>query len=114
MNSLGIMQMQNRQWAEAAQSFQRVLELRPRHLHARFNRGLALYQQRDFDGAIRELSAVVGKDPEFDNGWFFIAESESQKGNTEAAAAAANKFLSIHTADDAIAAQARKIAAGNP
>jgi tetratricopeptide (TPR) repeat protein len=112
MNSLGIMQMQNRQWAEAAQSFQRVLELRPRHLHARFNRGLALYQQRDFDGAIRELSAVVDKDPEFVNGWFFIAESESQKGDTDAAAKAATKFLSLHTTDDAIAAQARRIAAG--
>jgi tetratricopeptide (TPR) repeat protein len=113
-NSLGIMQMSNRQWAEAAKSFQRVLELRPRHIHARFNLGLALYQQRDFDGAIRELSAVVDKDPEFENGWFFIADSEAYQGNKAAAAEAATKFLSLHTADDAIAAQARRIIAGNP
>jgi tetratricopeptide (TPR) repeat protein len=112
VNSLGIMQMQNRMWADAAQSFRRVLELRPRHLHARFNLGLALYQQRDFAGAVRELSAIVDKDPEFVNGWFFIAEAESQEGNTVASMQAATKFLSLHTTDDAIAQQARKLAAG--
>jgi tetratricopeptide (TPR) repeat protein len=111
-HTLGSMQFANKQWAAAANSFQHVLELRPRHLEARFNLGLAYYQQRDFDGAIRELSAVVDKDPQFVNGWFFIADSESYKGNQAAAAEAATKFLSLHTTDDAIAAQARQIIAG--
>ena len=111
-NSLGHMQFVNRQWAAAADSFKRVLELRPNHLWARFNLGLSYYQLSDFDGAVRELSAVVDKDPEFVNGWFFIADSESRRGNPAAAAQAATKFLSLHTTDDAIATQARRIAAG--
>jgi Flp pilus assembly protein TadD len=50
-NSLGILEFQVKQYADAAESFQRALILRPRHMHARFNLGLALYQQRDFEGA---------------------------------------------------------------
>jgi Flp pilus assembly protein TadD len=112
LNDLGTMQFQARQFAEAAQSFRRVLEVRPRHWHARFNLGLALYQQRDFEGALRELNAIPNKDEDFPNAWFFIAECQLLSGNKAEAAQSAAHFLSIHTDDDAIAAQARKIAAG--
>jgi tetratricopeptide (TPR) repeat protein len=110
LNDLGMMQFQARQYAAAAQSFQRVLELRPRHDHARFNLGLALYQQRDFDGAVRAFTAIANKDTDFVNAWFFLAECEVQRGNRAAASQDASHFLSIHTADDAMAARAREIA----
>lgn len=106
----GVIQFQAQQYADAAESFRRALEIRPRHLHARFNLGLALYQLRDFDGAVRELSALENKDTDFVNAWFFIAEAESQRGNSDAAARAASHFLTLHTTDDAMAARAREIA----
>src|SRR4029453_2972577 len=96
---------------EAAQSFRRVLELRPRHAYARFNLGLCLYQQSDFEGAIREFNEIPNKDVDFPNAWFFLAESESRRGNTGAAAQAATHFLSVHATEDALAARAREIAA---
>jgi len=110
LNDLGTLQFKAQQYAEAAHSFRRVLELRPRHDHARFNLGLALYQQSDFDGAVRELTALERKDTDFVNAWFFIAESEVRRGNKEEAARAASRFLSLHHDDDAMASRARELA----
>ena len=112
VNDLGMMQVRARQYAAAAKSFRHVLELRPRHSYARFNLGLVLYQQSDFEGAIREFSALPNKDDDFPNAWFFLAECQLRMGNTAEAATAAAHFLSIHTEDDAMATQARKIANG--
>ncbi len=112
VNDLGMMQAQARDYAAAAQSFRRVLELRPRHAYARFNLGIALYQMRDFAGAVREFEALPNKDEEFPNAWFFLAQCQSLMGNTSDAAASAAHFLSIHDVEDAMAAQARKIAGG--
>jgi tetratricopeptide (TPR) repeat protein len=112
VNDLGMMQAQARDYAAAAQSFRRVLELRPRHTYARFNLGIALYQQRDFEGAAREFEALPNKDEEFPNAWFFLAQCQSLTGNASDAAASAAHFLSVHTVEDAMAAQARKIAGG--
>ena len=109
----GVLQFRARQYAEAAESFRRALEIRPRHLHARFNLGLALYQLKDFDGAIREFTALENKDTDFPNAWLFIAESETRRGNRAEAAQAARRFLSVHNTDDALAARARELA-GNP
>jgi tetratricopeptide (TPR) repeat protein len=112
MNSLGMMQFQARQYDDAARSFRRVLELRPRHTHARFNLALALYQQSDFEGAVHELNALANKDQDFPNAWFFLAECQMRMGRKDDAAQSAAHFLTLHTADDAVAAQARKIANG--
>jgi Flp pilus assembly protein TadD len=112
VNDLGMMQAQAQDYAAAARSFRRVLELRPRHTYARFNLGIALYQQRDFEGAAREFEALPGKDEDFPNAWFFLAECQRLMGNTRDAANAATHFLSVHTEDDAMAAQARKIVSG--
>lgn len=112
VNDLGMMQAQGQDYAAAAQSFRRVLELRPRHAYARFNLGIALYQQRDFEGAVREFDALPNKDEDFPNAWFFLAQCQKLTGNGSEAAAAATRFLSVHTEDDAMAAQARKIASG--
>jgi len=112
VNDLGSMQFQAGKYAEAAQSFRRVLELRPRHSYARFNLALCLYQQSDFDGTVHELNELPDKDRDFPNAWFFLAESESRRGNADAAARAAAHFLTLHDANDAMAAQAKKLAAG--
>jgi lipoprotein NlpI len=112
VNDLGMMQAQAKDYAAAAQSFGRVLELRPRHAYARFNLGIALYQQRDFEGAAREFDALPNKDEDFPNAWFFLAQCQKLTGNGREAAAAATRFLSVHSEDDAMAAQARKIASG--
>jgi tetratricopeptide (TPR) repeat protein len=106
----GVIQFQARHYTPAAESFRRALAIRPRHAHARFNLGLALYQTKDFAGAVRELTVLENKDTEFVNAWFFLAESEEQRGNHEAARQAAARFLSLHAADDALAARAREIA----
>lgn len=108
---LGVIQFKAGRYADAAQSFRRALELRPRHLHARFNLALALYQQRDFEGAAREFTLLENKDTDFVNAWFFLAECELQRGNQAAAAQAAAHFLTLHRTDDALAARAREIAA---
>lgn len=112
VNDLGMMQAQAQDYAAAAQSFRRVLELRPRHSYARFNLGIALYQQRDFEGAAREFEALPNKDDEFPNAWFFLAQCQSLLGKTGDAAATASHFLTIHATEDAMTAQARKLAAG--
>jgi len=112
VNDLGMMQVKARRYADAAQSFRHVLELRPRHSYARFNLGLALYQQSDFEGAIREFDALPNKDDDFPIAWFFIAQCQMRIGNTAEAARNATHFLSVHTEDDAMASQARKIASG--
>ncbi|HET6349609.1 MAG TPA: tetratricopeptide repeat protein [Candidatus Krumholzibacteria bacterium] len=112
VNDLGMMQFQTGHFADAAHSFRRVLELRPRHAYARFNLGLALYQQSDFEGAIEQFDALPNKDRDFPKAWFFLAECQMRTGNTTDAAASATHFLSLNPPDDAMAAQARKIAAG--
>jgi Flp pilus assembly protein TadD len=112
MNDLGTMQFKTRQYADAAQTFRRVLELRPRHDHARFNLGLALYQQSDFAGAIHAFDEIANKDADFPNAWFFLAQCHRRTGNHAEAARAARHFLSVHTQNDGLAADARKIAAG--
>jgi lipoprotein NlpI len=112
VNDLGTMQFQARQYDAAAQSFRRVLEMRPRHSYARFNLGLALYQQRDFAGAIREFNAIPNKDVEFPNAWFFLAQCHLHSGNQAEAARAATHFLTLHTQDDEMAAEARRISGG--
>lgn len=109
LNSLGILEFQVKQYRDAAESFRRALALQPRHMHARFNLGLALYQQKDFEGAVREFTALEGKDTDFVNAYFFIAESESQLGHTNAAARAASQFLALHKTDDAMTSRAREI-----
>jgi protein O-mannosyl-transferase len=110
LNDLGTMQFQARQYSNAADSFRRVLELRPRHSYARFNLGLALYQQSDFAGVIRELNELPNKDEEFPVAWYFLADSLFRSGNQAEAASAARHFLSVHTANDAMAARAKEIA----
>jgi tetratricopeptide (TPR) repeat protein len=111
-NSLGMLQFQARDYMNAVGSFREVLQIRPRHLHARFNLGLALYQLGDFEGAAGEFTALENKDTDFQNAWFFLAESQLRGGNAEAAAESARHFLTLHTTDDAMAARAREIAAG--
>lgn len=110
VNDLGMIQARAGQYADAAESFQKVLELRPRHGYARFNLAIALYQLKDFEGAIRELDMLPNKDVDFPNAWFFLAECQMRVGRKAEASAAAMRFLSLHTEDDALAAQARKIA----
>jgi predicted Zn-dependent protease len=109
LNDLGTMQFQARQYPDAVESFRHLLVLRPRHSYARFNLGLALYQQSDFAGAIREFNELPDKDAEFPVAWFFLAESLLRTGNQAEAAQAATHFLSIHTANDAMAVRAREI-----
>ena len=111
-NSLGMLQFQARDYMNAVGSFREVLQIRPRHLHARFNLGLALYQLGDFEGAVKEFTELENKDGDFQNAWFFLAESQLRAGNAEAAAESARHFLALHTTDDAMAARAREIAAG--
>lgn len=111
-NSLGMLQFQVRDYMNAVGSFREVLQLRPRHLHARFNLGLALYQLGDFEGAVKEFTELENKDGDFQNAWFFLAESQLRAGNAEAATESARRFLTLHTTDDAMAARAREIAAG--
>jgi predicted Zn-dependent protease len=112
LNDLGTMQFQAQKYADSAESFRRLLELRPRHTYARFNLGLALYQQRDFPGAIRELNELPNKDEDFPVAWFFLAESLLRTGSHDEAANAARRFLSVHAADDEMAARAKEIAGG--
>jgi tetratricopeptide (TPR) repeat protein len=109
-HNLGVLRFQALDYGAAAASFRRALELRPRHLHARFNLGLSLYQLRDFDGAAREFTALENKDTDFPNAYFFLSESELQRGHRQKAARAAAHFLSLHSADDAMASRARTIA----
>ncbi|HEX6791942.1 MAG TPA: hypothetical protein VF247_11585, partial [Candidatus Krumholzibacteria bacterium] len=60
--------------------------------------------------AVEAFTAVESKDTDYVNAWFFIAECEFQRGNRDAAAQAATRFLSLHNAGDALAARAREIA----
>jgi tetratricopeptide (TPR) repeat protein len=109
-NSLGILEFQVKQYADAAESFQRALILRPRHMHARFNLGLALYQQREFEAAVKAFTELEGKDTDFVNAYFFLAESEAQLGHTAEAASAATRFLSLHKGEDGMTTRARELA----
>jgi tetratricopeptide (TPR) repeat protein len=111
-NSLGMLQFQARDYMNAVGSFREVLQIRPRHLHARFNLGLALYQLGDFEGAVKEFTELENKDGDFQNAWFFLAESQLRAGNAEAAAESARHFLAVHSQDDAMASRAREIAGG--
>jgi len=111
-NSLGMLQFQVRDYMNAVGSFRQVLQLRPRHLHARFNLGLALYQLGDFEGAVKEFTELDNKDGDFQNAWFFLAESQLRAGNAEAAAESARHFLAVHSQNDAMASRAREIAGG--
>jgi tetratricopeptide (TPR) repeat protein len=110
---LGVLQFRAREYNKAAESFRHALDIQPRHAHARFNLGLALYQVGDFDGAVREFGQLENKDIDFPNAWLFIAESETRRGNTPAAAEAARRFLAVYNTDDALAARAREIS-GQP
>ena len=110
---LGVLQFRAREYNKAAESFRHALDIQPRHAHARFNLGLALYQVGDFDGAVREFGQLENKDIDFPNAWLFIAESETRRGNTPAAAEAARRFLAVYDTDDALAARAREIS-GQP
>jgi len=109
-NSLGILEFQVKQYADAAESFQRALILRPRHMQARFNLGLALYQQSDFEGAVKEFTALESKDTDFVNAYFFLAQSQAQLGHADLAARAAAHFLSLHQGEGGMTTRARELA----
>ena len=107
---LGILLMQSGDHAGAADSFRRALELRPRNPYARYNLALSLFAQNDYEGTIRELSAMDVAGEEFVPGWYFLAESEARLGRSTDASAHAARFLALYKKDDALTKRARELA----
>lgn len=55
----------HQQYAEAASFYRQLLAVEPNEIAVRTNLGLALWQQKDADGALRELQTVLEHDPNF-------------------------------------------------
>lgn len=114
LSVFGNLQFQAKDYMAATGTYQEVLRRHPDDMQVRFNLGLALYQLGFFDDAMKEFSALENKDTEFPNAWFFLAESQMRSGHADAAAESARHFLTLHTANDAMAARAQRIIAGGP
>lgn len=63
LNDLGTAQLRASLHSEAADTFRRALVVNPAQFQARFNLAVALQRQGDRGGAIRELSALLKRDP---------------------------------------------------
>ncbi len=86
--------VQLRRFAEAAAILRRVIALAPDEYAAHANLALALYELKDYAGALPEYEWLASARPELAATYFFIATAHDNLGEYEQALDAYEKFLS--------------------
>ena len=77
-DTLGVVYSQVHAYAQAAEMFQRVVELQPEQARYRFNYATALIHAGDIDGAERELEACLALEPDFWKAYLSLAQLRRQ------------------------------------
>jgi tetratricopeptide (TPR) repeat protein len=83
-------------YAEAARSYERALELDPAFVEARVYLGDCRYQTGDHAGALVEYRRAVEMDPDFAPAWNFMGDALAALGRTAEAVEAYRKALELN------------------
>jgi membrane associated rhomboid family serine protease len=81
--------------AEAIPLYRRAIELEPREKVAHLDLADALYQTRDYDGALAEARATLAIDANYTNAWAVLCNAYVAKGLLSDADAAKARFVEL-------------------
>jgi tetratricopeptide (TPR) repeat protein len=84
-----------RQYSEALQVYQRILEPYPQSWDTRLKLAALLYHQKAFDQAARELEILVQKDPDNPEVWSLMGSNAMELGDYPQAQKALQKALTL-------------------
>jgi cytochrome c-type biogenesis protein CcmH/NrfG len=97
LRELGNLRYDERNYVEAAALYEKALAVHPENLDVRSDRGGALLQSQQVDEAIKELQAVLAKDPAHPQALFILGVALIE-GKNDRAGAVANwkKLIATH------------------
>lgn len=110
--NLGVIYMQNQRFDDAAREFQRVLRDRPDDVMARYSLGCAYFYGGRHAAARPLLEQTAGREEPYVLCYYYLAVIESTAGNNDRARERAGEFLRYYRRQDAVRADAERIAAG--
>ncbi|HMK66162.1 MAG TPA: tetratricopeptide repeat protein, partial [Thermodesulfobacteriota bacterium] len=84
-----------RQYSEALQVYQKILEPYPQSWDTRLKLAALLYHQKAFDQAAKELAILIQKDPENPEVWSLMGANAMELGNYHQAQKAFQKALTL-------------------
>jgi tetratricopeptide (TPR) repeat protein len=87
--------VQARRFPEAAQILKRVLAVAPEHQTAHANLATALFEAKDYAGALAEFQWLVNKQPDNAVTYYFLGITHDRLGEFPEALTAYDKFLSL-------------------
>jgi cytochrome c-type biogenesis protein CcmH/NrfG len=97
LREFGNLRYDERKYAEAAALYARALEVRPDDVDVRSDRGGALLQSEQVDEAIKELQAVLAKNPTHPQALFILGVALIEgKNDREGALASWRKLVASH------------------
>jgi len=97
LREMGNLRYDERKYAEAAELYARALEVRPDDVNVRSDRGGALLQSQQVDEALKELQAVLAKDPVHPQALFIMGVALVEgKNDREGALASWKKLVASH------------------
>jgi len=92
---LATMQQQVGKVDEAREVLQGLLDADPDNLHGLTHLGLLLAELNDLDGARERFTRTVAVDASYWQGWFYLAITETRRGDYEAAGQAADRLEAL-------------------
>ena len=97
LRALGNLRYDERKYAEAAALYAKALEVHPDDVDVRSDRGGALLQSQKIDEAIKELQAVLAKNPTHPQALFILGVALIEgKGDREGALVNWKKLVATH------------------
>jgi tetratricopeptide (TPR) repeat protein len=82
-------------WAEARQTYERALELKPDHPTLHFDLGNVLFQQGQDQAALKSFQRATQLNPEFAMAWHNLGSVYAHRGDWSNAAAALQRALDL-------------------
>ena len=81
----GLIYLQRQEWAKAVEDFSEAIRCEPRNSHAYLDRGSALAELNDLDGALASLDSSISINPELAQAYQIRAAIHQRKGNLDRA-----------------------------
>lgn len=78
---------------ELIAQYERLVRDRPADANARFNLALTYLQARRWGAAVQQLELVRQMEPDFPDGWYWLAVAQHRLGDRDSAQATLQEFL---------------------
>lgn len=93
--NLGITRHEQKDFARAAEAFEKALSIDPTYIAAWTYLGVVRNDQKDYTGAAEACEKALAIDPKYTAAWISLAIARDKKGNFAGAAEACEKALAI-------------------